>query len=58
MDNIVSVTNKAMVAFFLMHGLKPIDMYIGENSTIVFVYDKDKSTRLYNLYKERKAKSS
>lgn len=44
------VTNKKLVAYFLMNGVKPIDMFIGDHDTIVFVYDSSQTNGLYTQY--------
>lgn len=47
------VTNKGMVGFFVKNGLKPIDIFtIGENDTLVFVFDSRKTKDLHDRYYE------
>lgn len=50
----VRVTNKKMVAFFLKNGVKPINMFMGDNDTIVFVYIKNETDELYKRYQLEK----
>lgn len=52
--NTARVTNKKIVAYFLKHGVKPIDMFIGDNDTIVFVYDKADTIELIKQYSQIK----
>lgn len=47
MSKIIPVTNKALVAYFLKNDIKPQDIFLGRNDTIVFLYDTDKTNDLY-----------
>lgn len=49
----IKITNKAMVAFFLEKGVKPIDILLGAHKTIVFVYNIAETTPYYAEWKER-----
>lgn len=44
---LINCTNKALVAYFLKHGIKPYDIFLGRNDTIVFTYERDKTAKIY-----------
>ena len=48
---LIMCSNKALVAFLLKNGVKPADMRIGRNDTILFYYDPDESDLLYEQWK-------
>lgn len=48
-NEFVNCTNKALVAYFLKNGdIKPCDMFIGRNDTLVFVYKRSDTQLLYD----------
>ncbi len=44
---LINCTNKALVAYFLKHDIKPYDIFLGRNDTIVFTYERDKTAKIY-----------
>lgn len=45
------ISDKRLVAWYLKHGIKPIDMFVHRRTdAIMFVYDKTTTADLYNLY--------
>ena len=43
-------TNKKLVAYFLKHGVKPIDITLGFNDTLMFKYDTAESNPVYEQW--------
>lgn len=41
------VVFKAQVAFYMKNRIKPIDVYLGRNDTIVFRFDREESYPYY-----------
>ena len=47
---LINCTNKALVAYFLKYGIKPYDIFLGRNDTIVFTYERDKTAKIYEQW--------
>ncbi len=47
---LINCTNKALVAYFLKYGIKPYDIFLGRNDTIVFTYERDKTAKVYEKW--------
>lgn len=56
MKDFVDVVFKAQVAFYLKNGIKPIDVYLGRNETIVFRFDKKESSQYYIQWMKNRTK--
>lgn len=50
MNDKVKVTFKALVAYYLKNGVKPIDIYLGHNDTIVFLFNRSDTKVLYGSW--------
>lgn len=53
----VPVTNKAEVAYFLENGVKPLNIFLGDNRTIVFQYNKYDTNALHREFIAKYPKS-
>lgn len=52
----VDVVFKAQVAFYLKNGIKPIDVYLGRDETIVFRFNKKESYQYYIQWVKNRTK--
>lgn len=53
-ENVV-ISDKRIVAFYLNHGVKPIDMFLHEKTNaIMFVYNRKNTSQLYTDYLKSK----
>ena len=43
-------SNKKMVAYFIKHGVKPLDVTIGYNDTLLFLFNTEESQPLYEKW--------
>ena len=50
---LINCTNKKLVAFLLSKGVKPMDIFLGRNDTIVFQYNPEQSEPFYKEWVER-----
>lgn len=47
-------SNKALVAFMVKHGVKPKDIALGYNDTLLFAFDPVESQPLYDIWVNQK----
>lgn len=50
------VVYKAQVAFYMKNGIKPVDVFLGRNETIVFRFNRKESYPYYIQWMENKPK--
>ena len=52
-DECVFIVNPLQVYKYLINGAVPLDILAGEDNKIVYVYDKSKTYKLYDLWCKR-----
>lgn len=54
-NDVINCTNKALVAYFIKHGdIKPINIFLGRNDTLVFQYRMADTQLLYEEWLKEK----
>lgn len=49
-DAVVRIVNVAQAAFYIKMGLYPIDMYVGYDDKLVFLFDKEKAAPAFDKW--------
>ena len=48
----MQIINKFQVVFYLKHGVKPIDLELGRNDKMVYIFDKADTKEVWELWKQ------
>lgn len=46
----IKIVNLIQASLYIKHGLKPIDIYWGHNDRLIFLFKKDETKPLFDLW--------
>lgn len=52
MEETVKILNPLQFKFYLKHGVKPVDLKIGFNDKVVYIYNKEETKQVWQLWKQ------
>lgn len=52
MNETVKILNLVQSTFYVKHGVKPVDVQIGYEDKLVFVFDKQQTKQVWKLWKQ------
>lgn len=52
MNKTVKIVNKFQVVLYMKHGVKPIDIELGEDDKMLYIFDKEETKEVWELWKQ------
>lgn len=49
----MQIINKFQVVFYLKNGVKPIDIELGRNDKMVYIFDKEDTKEVWEMWKQQ-----
>lgn len=51
MNEIVKIMNRKQVTFYIKNGIKPVDIIVGYNDYLVYIFDKEQTKGVWEKWK-------